>query len=76
VQSPTNDSEYTSRPIRLEAHGRVIRRAECWRPACRAEYDGYRTVLFTIRGKAVALCHRRIHDGFGVRVDAWKSDAA
>ena len=32
-------------------------------------------VNITITGKTVALCHRRIHDGFGVRVDAWKYPA-
>ena len=75
MQSPTNDSEYTSPPIRLDPRDRVIRRTECWRAACRSEYCGYRTVLYTISHCAIALCHRDIHDSFGVRVDAWKHAA-
>jgi hypothetical protein len=75
VQSPTNDSEYTSPPIRLDPRDRVVRRSECWRAACRSEYRGYRTVLQTITGRSIALCHRDIHDSFGVRVDAWKHAA-
>jgi hypothetical protein len=53
----------------------VIRRTECWRAACRSEYCGYRTVLYTISHCAIALCHRDIHDSFGIRVDAWKHAA-
>jgi hypothetical protein len=32
-------------------------RRECWRPACRAEFKGFRTVEWTTN-EAIARCHR------------------
>ena len=77
---PTNDLQdtprgYASPPIRLRPVDRVTSRTECWRAACRSTNRGYQTISITITGKTIAFCHRKVHEGFGVRVDAWKYPA-
>lgn len=71
-RNDTPPTGYISPPIRLSPRDRAIRRTPCWRAPCRAEYPGYSTVTFTITGRIVAWCHRRIHDDLGFRADVLK----
>lgn len=42
----------------LRHEGYCGSREECWRPECRAEFRGYRTIEILPDGEVIAFCHR------------------